>query len=86
METIVLKNLYGILAVSSFLISLSFLLFPNSLKRLSKFLNKWFSTRLFLRQLELVRDVEDKIYKRNKIIGVISLLCMLALMYRYIRL
>lgn len=86
MEIIVLKNLYGILAILSFLTSLSFLLFPNSLKCLSKFLNKWFSTRLFLKQLESVRDVENEIYERNKIIGVISLLCALVLMYRYIRL
>lgn len=86
MEIIALKNLSGILAILSSLTALSFLLFPNPLKRLSKFLNKWFSVRSFFKPLELIRDVEDKIYKRSKIIGVISLLCALVLMHWYLKL
>jgi len=69
-----------------FLMGLTFLLFPQSLRKWGSFLDKWFSLRRFLKPLDIMRDVEDEIYKRHRILGIISLLSSIILAHWYIRL
>ena len=69
------------------LIAALFLFLPlGILKHLSAFLNKWISLRKLLRTLEIIRNVEDDLYKRRKILGALSFISALFLFYWYIRL
>jgi len=70
---LILKNTAGVLAILVFLSGLSFLIFPNFIKRSSIFLNKWFSVRRSLKFLEISRDIDGKIYPMRKVIGTLAL-------------
>ncbi len=73
-------------SVLIFMLGLDFLLFSQSLRKWGSFLDKWFSLRRFLKPLDIMRDVEDKIYKRHRILGIVSLLSSIILAHWYIRL
>jgi len=84
MEGDILKNSLGVLIVTGFLGSLGLLFFPKQLRRLNDYLNKWVSTRNLLRALETVRNVDDGILKRSKIIAIVLLAVTLFLAHYYI--
>ena len=74
METIILKNIIAVLVVINLLTALFILFYPRTLRRLNDFLNIWVSTRRLLRPLEVVKSIDDQIYKRHKILGISFLL------------
>ena len=68
------KNISGLLIPVSISIAMFLLFFPNTLKRTNDFLNNWVSTRKLLRPLEIPRNVDDKIYKRRRILATLFLI------------
>ena len=86
-EYVILKNLVGLLTITSFSTGLLLLACPKeSLKRLNDFFNTWFSLRKLLKPLETLRNVDTQIYKRTKILGVLILIVIPILIRCYIRL
>ncbi len=83
MEFLVIKQIIGVYGVFLFLAGFSFLAFPSRLKQTSKHLNKWYSVRRALKPWELLRPVDDKIHAKHKMLGVISVLVGLRLIYCY---
>ena len=79
MHFVIWKNIIGILSLLASLSGLSFLLFPNLLKRLSVFLNKWFSLRRLLKPLDAMRYIDSKVLKIHKMLGSLFLLLALIL-------
>lgn len=76
---VILKNIAGALSLVIFLSGIFFLLFPDLIRCLSVFLNRWFSVRRLTRPLDTMKIIDDKIYKIARIIGFFSLLIALAL-------
>nr|MBU1327672.1 hypothetical protein [Candidatus Omnitrophota bacterium] len=68
------KNIAISLVILNFLAAVTFLLFHRVLKKWDIDLNKWFSLRKFLKPLELIRSVENEIYKAHKVFGILSLI------------
>lgn len=80
------KIFLNIFSIGTFLSGLFFLLFPKLLKRLANLLNKWFSLRKFLKPLDMMRYVDDKVYKMRKVLGSLLLLVGLILFIIQIKL
>ena len=83
---LILRYIFISFSVLIFLLGSIFLLFPKLLKRWSDYVNRWFSLRRFLRPLEVIIDMDHRIYERRKIVGVVSLLSAVILARWYIKL
>lgn len=85
-DYLISKYVVILFSVLIFLVGLILLLFSQSLRRWSNSCNKWFSVRRFIKPLDMMRDVEQKIYKRHRILGIISLLSAVVLTHWYVKL
>lgn len=79
------RDYTGLMALFSFVAALLFLVCPNLLRRLSKGGDKWLSTRKATRSLEIPRNIDERILKLNKPIGIVILVVGIALVYLYMK-
>ncbi len=78
------KNISGWLIPVSIIAAVFLLFFPNTLKHANDFLNTWFSIRKLLKPLEILRNIDDKIYEKRKVLGAIFLILVPFLIRCYI--
>ena len=85
MSSIILKNIFGVLSVMLFFISVFLLFMPSKLRSISDFTNKWISVRKLLKNVEAVRDIDEKIISKSKLWGALSLVLMIIYVYWYLK-
>ena len=86
MDLLIVKNVLGISIIIFLLVALFFLLWSDLLRRLNESLKKWISTRKLTEPLEIMRDIDEQIFKMRKIIGSLSLILAAFYVYFYIKL
>jgi len=79
------KNYLGLFSAIYLIIALSFIIWPGLLKRMNEHAKKWYSLRKITKSLDIMRDVDEQIFKVSKTIGIISLLLALTFIYLYFR-
>ncbi len=79
-----LKNISVWFIPAGIIISVFLLIFPGSLKRTNDFLNKRISTRKLTKPLEIIKNIDDKIYEKRKMLGILSLIIVSFLIHCYI--
>ena len=82
------RKILGVLSLvfipAGIIISVFLLIFPGSLKRTNDFLNKRISTRKLTKPLEIIKNIDDKIYEKRKMLGILSLIIVSFLIHCYI--
>lgn len=73
------------LAIFNLVIALLLLILPQLFAQLNKILNFWVPTEKFEEMLNKKMDLDDKIMKARKFIGVTSALVAVALFFLYTR-
>lgn len=77
------KNNMVLLAVTYIIIALFFFIWPQILKRINILSKIWISTRKLTKPLDMMRDVDEQIFKISRVIGALSLILALIFIYLY---
>lgn len=86
MEVIVFKNIVGLLAIVCVITALLLLICPDWFKRINNYLKIWISTRKFMKPLEVPKYVDDQIFAKHNILGILLLVITAIFACMYIRL
>jgi len=80
-DTVSYKNILISLAVFNVIVSLLMLLWPDLLARINTVMKKWFSTEHIEKALNKSRDIDNSILGVRKILGIISFIFSIIIVY-----